>query len=262
MSDLFNYCNDPDLWKESGKRIADRRKQLGMRFTTDLSKTLSAYSSSTRQHIAEWEHGEKCINKLCDLAALCKVLECDPEYITCQCDTLRKKNEDPLKRSGLLESSINILSDSIKTLEEHFDFLTNAPMEKIVPFYDSLEDPEDSLPYEEENLTIKRMGKERFIKENNATAIVINFLLGHYELILTLFDYLQLAYGLNELTPGNDTNRFTDSLQYDPIDNGFYTITPNRKRYIIEQEFIHRLRRAVTSEYEKYGPDHIPGTSE
>ena len=30
MSDLFNYCNDPDLWKESGKRIEARRKELGI----------------------------------------------------------------------------------------------------------------------------------------------------------------------------------------------------------------------------------------
>lgn len=258
MSDLYNYCNDPDLWKESGKRIAARRKQLGMRFTTDLSKALSGYSSSTRQHIAEWEHGEKCINKICDLAALCRILECDPEYITCQCDTLRKENDDPLKRSGLLESSINILSDSIKTLEEHFDFLTTAPMEKIVPFYDSLDDPEDLLPYEDENLSIKRMGKERFIKENNVTAIVINFLLGHYELILTMYEYLKLAYGLNELTP--DTA--TDNLQYDPMNHGFYYITPTRARFVAEQELIYKLRLAVTSEYEKYGPGHIPGTSE
>ena len=155
MSDLFNYCNDPDLWKESGKRIEARRKELGMRFKTDLSKAFSEYSPCTRQQIADWEKGNLCINKITDLATLSRILQCDPEYITCQCDTIRKEYADPVDRFGLSENTLHTLENDVLQSKQNYD-------------------PEKET-------------------QNYFNAYIINFLFEHIEIIEALNDLIDIS---------------------------------------------------------------------
>ncbi|MBR7046436.1 MAG: helix-turn-helix transcriptional regulator [Lachnospiraceae bacterium] len=108
MRDFLHYSTDPDLWKQSGSRIAERRKALGLSKIA-LADRISEITSCDRQTVSAWEHGKAPINKLIQLGAVCKILECDPEYITCQCDTLRKQFADPAARFGLSEQALEVL---------------------------------------------------------------------------------------------------------------------------------------------------------
>lgn len=108
MRDFLYYSTDPALWKQSGSRIAERRKALGLSKIA-LAEKISAFTSCDRQTVSAWEHGKSPIIKLIQLGAVCQILECDPEYITCQCDTLRKQFADPVARFGLSEQSLEAL---------------------------------------------------------------------------------------------------------------------------------------------------------
>lgn len=112
MRDFLDYSTDPDLWKLSGSRIAERRKALGLSKIA-LADRISEITSCDRQTVSAWEHGKAPINKLIQLGAVCQILECDPEYITCQCDTLRKQYADPAARFGLSEQSFSILEENL-----------------------------------------------------------------------------------------------------------------------------------------------------
>lgn len=108
MYNFLDYANRPDLWKLSGERIRERREQLG--YTQDsFAEKISDYSRCNRQNVIKWENGKAPINKLIQLGAVCQILECDPEYITCQCDTLRKQFADPAARFGLSEQALEVL---------------------------------------------------------------------------------------------------------------------------------------------------------
>lgn len=228
MSDLFNYCNDPDLWKESGKRIEARRKELGMRFKTDLSKAFSEYSPCTRQQIADWEKGNLCINKITDLATLSRILQCDPEYITCQCDTLRKEYADPVDRFCLSEKVLDTLSDAVSRLEKNYD---------------------NSL------ITKALYNKKSYIYMNNIAADVTNFLFEHIEIIIALYDLRELSlYPLedtetvNYIGPDGKAKQI-DSFMESP-DIGAYLINNKQARFIAEQQLIEKLRNALEKDYE------------
>lgn len=119
MSDLYDYCNNPELWKKSGMRIKKRRKELNIKSMDKFGEMISESSPIDRRLIGQIEAGKISINKINTLAAFCRVLQCDPEYITCQCDTLRKENADPVKRFWLSENTLNILSAD--TVNRNYD---------------------------------------------------------------------------------------------------------------------------------------------
>lgn len=108
MCNFLDFSNDPVLWKKSAERIVERRNALGLsqkRFIEELNK----YVPCKRSTVSRWENAVCPINKLEHLGAVCRILECDPEYITCQCDTLRKQFADPVSRFGLSEQSFTVL---------------------------------------------------------------------------------------------------------------------------------------------------------
>lgn len=132
MYNLLDYSNKPDLWNLSGERIRERREQLG--YTQDsLAEKISEYSRCDRQNVIKWENGKAPINKLIQLGAVCQILECDPEYITCQCDTLRKEYSDPVSRFGLSEDTLGFLEEAETVhrneIEEWNTYFASTPIE-------------------------------------------------------------------------------------------------------------------------------------
>lgn len=107
MSDLYDYINNSDLWKESGNRICSRRKKKNISSQGKLADLLNV----GRELVIDWEKGHQPIIKTADLAALARILEVDPEYITCQCDTLRKENQNIVSLTGLSEKALEILKN-------------------------------------------------------------------------------------------------------------------------------------------------------
>ena len=214
MSDLFNYCNDPDLWKESGKRIEARRKELGMRFKTDLSKAFSEYSPCTRQQIADWEKGNLCINKITDLATLSRILQCDPEYITCQCDTIRKEYADPVDRFGLSENTLHTLENDVLQSKQNYD-------------------PEKET-------------------QNYFNAYIINFLFEHIEIIEALNDLIDISlFPDNDTETVTYKGPDGELIQIDNYLNGppvcAYLVNNRQARFIAEQQLIEKLRKVLSA---------------
>lgn len=111
LMDYWKSVPGSELLIESGKRIVKRRKALKISQSALLDYIRQNTGIKSRTVISEWEHGKRKIETLGQLAALADLLQCDPEYITCQCDTLRKEYSDPVSRFGLSE-------ESFKTLEK------------------------------------------------------------------------------------------------------------------------------------------------
>lgn len=105
MSHLYDYSVNEKLWKESGDRIRQLRRMRGITSLDALADLLGV----ERRLPGRWETGKEPIKKLADLAALAKVLECDPEYITCQSDTLYLYKDNPSKLFGLSEATLDAL---------------------------------------------------------------------------------------------------------------------------------------------------------
>lgn len=138
MSDLYDYINNSDLWKESGNRICSRRKKKNISSQGKLADLLNV----GRELVIDWEKGHQPIRKTADLAALARILEVDPEYITCQCDTLRKENQNIVSVTGLSEEAIRFLKDenealspfceTVSGLIEEREFLSKLTAIKVV----------------------------------------------------------------------------------------------------------------------------------
>lgn len=108
MSDFYDYIKSPDLWKKSGKRIQERRKEKGITSQGQLADLIGV----ERRLPGEWEIGKHHIKSTADLAALARILEVDPEYITCQIDTYRAEHADAAAKYGLSEETLSFLSES------------------------------------------------------------------------------------------------------------------------------------------------------
>ena len=111
MTLLDYYRSDPgsDILIESGKRIRGRREEMKLTQAKLLERIRNDAGIKHTSVISGWEHGTEKIDKTGQLAALADALQCDPEYITCQCDTLRKGYADPVQRFGLSEQSFHVL---------------------------------------------------------------------------------------------------------------------------------------------------------
>lgn len=107
MSDFYDYITDSDLWAESGKRIRQLRLKKGITSQEKFSDMVGC----ERRLPGRWETGKAPIIKTADLAMVCRILDCDPDYITCQCDTIRKNNDNIVSVTGLSEDAIEVLRD-------------------------------------------------------------------------------------------------------------------------------------------------------
>lgn len=138
MSDLYDYINNSDLWKESGNRICSRRKKKNISSQGKLADLLNV----GRELVIDWEKGHQPIIKTADLAALARILEVDPEYITCQCDTLRKENDNIVSVTGLSEKAVRFLKEendvyspfcgTVSGLIEQREFFTKLTTIKVI----------------------------------------------------------------------------------------------------------------------------------
>ena len=138
MSDLYDYINNADLWKKSGERIRQLRRARGISSLEKFGDMLGV----ERRLPGRWEKGKEPINKLADMAALTKILGCDPEYITCQCDTLRKENQNIVSVTGLSEKAIRFLKEenevlspfceTVSDLIEQREFFTKLTAIKVI----------------------------------------------------------------------------------------------------------------------------------
>lgn len=220
MRDFLYYSTDPALWKQSGSRIAERRKALGLSKIA-LAEKISAFTSCDRQTVSAWEHGKSPIIKLIQLGAVCKILECDPEYITCQCDTLRKQFADPAARFGLSEQSLEALeaAPGPEGFSSVVDFVLCS--ENVRQAFRSLL----KLNYRilEEDRMIREQFPEDYEKEQKYSKEIES------QLILTGdFDGMIMP----------KTDFYTDPY-------GQYVVLPEQARYIAEQQLIAEIRKAL-----------------
>ena len=220
MRDFLYYSTDPDLWKLSGSRIAERRKALGLSKIA-LADRISEITSCDRQTVSAWEHGKAPINKLIQLGAVCQILECDPEYITCQCDTLRKQYADPAARFGLSEQSFSILEENLgsKDAAAVADFVLCS--DGVRQAFRSLLKLNDGI-LEKDRSIWERSSKEyeKLQKRRNEIKTQVIFEAGFKGTIMPKTDF------------------FTDSY-------GQYVVHPEQARYIAEQQLIAEIRKAL-----------------
>lgn len=220
MYNFLDYANRPDLWKLSGERIRERREQLG--YTQDsFAEKISDYSRCNRQNVIKWENGKAPINKLIQLGAVCQILECDPEYITCQCDTLRKQFADPAARFGLSEQALEVLeaAPGPEGFSSVVDFVLCS--ENVRQAFRSLL----KLNYRilEEDRMIREQFPEDYEKGQKYSKEIES------QLILTGdFDGMIMP----------KTDFYTDPY-------GQYVVQPEQARYIAEQQLIAEIRKAL-----------------
>ena len=96
---------------ESRRRIVKRRKDPDKRAGKLTQEQLSEQLDLTRKTVGNWEAGHTHIESVGQLAALSEILECDIEYLTCQCDTLRKENQNAVELYGLSEKALMKLQE-------------------------------------------------------------------------------------------------------------------------------------------------------
>ena len=221
MRDILYYSTDPDLWKLSGSRIAERRKALGLSKIA-LADRISEITSCDRQTVSAWEHGKAPINKLIQLGAVCQILECDPEYITCQCDTLRKQYADPAARFGLSEQSLEVLeaASGSEGFSSVVDFVLCS--ENVRQAFRSL------LKLNYRILEEDRMIREQFPEDYEQSQQHKNDNLGRFALV----------NGELVLVPVEKLDIYGDEF-------GQYIVDPVQARYIAEQQLIAEIRKAL-----------------
>lgn len=153
MVNYLHYLDTPALWKESGSRIRKRRESLGIKSRKAFSEQISKYTACGTDTIKAIESGREPIKRLAPLGAICTVLDCDPEYITCQCDTLRKENADPVQRFGLSEQSFAVLEQNPDKdgIAPAIDFVlcsgnVRQALKSLLKVYESISETETAFP--------------------------------------------------------------------------------------------------------------------
>ena len=153
MVNYLHYLDTPALWKESGSRIRKRRESLGIKSRKAFSEQISKYTACGPDTIKAIESGRESIKRLAPLGAICTVLDCDPEYITCQCDTLRKENADPVQRFGLSEQSFAVLEQNTdkEGIAPAIDFVlcsgnVRQALKSLLTVYESISETETAFP--------------------------------------------------------------------------------------------------------------------
>ena len=223
MCNFLDYSKKPDLWKISGKRIRERRKQLGYRSKDSFAEKISTLIPlNGSESVGIWERGQAPINKVEQLAAVCQILECDPEYITCQCDTLRKEYAEPAARFGLSESAFAVLEqDTGKSgFAPVIDFLLNN--KEVRQSFRSLLNLHDGIKAEEKSMTAEeKRSAEEYAKEHDTALIVFND-----------------PHGKLNFADIPKTDFYKDSF-------GQYIVDPGQAVYIAEQQLIAEIRKAI-----------------
>ncbi len=115
MCNSFHICTLLDYWKaredeavliECGNRITNRREEPAKRAGKLTQEQLAEQLDISVRTVINWENGHKHINNVGQLALLSEILECDIEYLTCQCDTLREENQNAVELYGLSEKAL------------------------------------------------------------------------------------------------------------------------------------------------------------
>ena len=153
MVNYLHYLDTPALWKESGSRIRKRRLSLGIKSRNAFSEQIGKYTACGTDTIKAIESGREPIKRLAPLGAICTVLDCDPEYITCQCDTLRKEYADPVQRFGLSEQSFAVLEQNTvkEGIAPAIDFVlcsgnVRQALKSLLTVYESISETETAFP--------------------------------------------------------------------------------------------------------------------
>lgn len=124
LIDYWNAEEDGAVLIECGKRIIKRRKDPDKRAGKLTQEQLSEQLDLTRKTVGNWEAGHTHIETVGQLAALSEILECDIEYLTCQCDTLRKENQNAVELYGLSEEAFIAL--------QNMDFWTRSMVSSLL----------------------------------------------------------------------------------------------------------------------------------
>ena len=114
VSTLLDYSkakNGDAVLIESGNRIANRRRDPNKKAGKLTQEQLAELLECSDRNVKKWENAKTPINSIKDLSALSEILECDIEYLTCQCDTLRKENQNAVELYGLSEHALDILHE-------------------------------------------------------------------------------------------------------------------------------------------------------
>lgn len=223
MFTLLDYWNsDPGsaILSESGRRIVERRNALNIKQKALLEHIRQHAGIKSRTIISEWEHGKRRIETIGQLAALADLLQCDPEYITCQSDTLRKAYHDPAQRFGLSEQSFAVLEHAPERAR-------SAVTASFV-----LENMEVTLAL----YSILRLHRDKRMSEPAET----------------LIDFMNDKKEEERLKSGEDVafikgGEYSLHHRLDLVkdDNRQYTISQNQAAFIAEQQLIDEIRKAL-----------------
>ena len=130
--------NHSTIRQNIGDRITERRKQMGYNSQSDFVKALypdtvdeSKPLESKRKKISYWESGKHEPN-IEDLLLLCKVLDCDTDYLLGKIDTPHKATADIVSTTGLSEEAVNVLM-GMKKAKDSKPISENSPSLKRVP---------------------------------------------------------------------------------------------------------------------------------
>lgn len=210
-----------DILIESGKRIRYLRKKKKISIEKLVTLIRDAgIGIKAKSVISKWENGIKPIETIGQLAALADLLGCDPEYITCQCDTLRKEYADPVQRFGLSEQSFAVL--------EHAPERARSAV------------------------------TASFVLENMEVTLALYSILRLYhdkrmsEPAETLIDFMNDKETEERLRSGEDVafirgGEYSLHHRLDLVkdDNRQYTISQNQATFIAEQQLIDEIRKAL-----------------
>lgn len=243
LLDYWNSAPGSAILTESGRRIVERRNALKISQAALLEHLRQHAGIKSRTIISEWEHGKRRIETIGQLAALADLLQCDPEYITCQSDTLRKEYHDPARRFGLSEQSFAVLEMS----EE----LAAIDRKIIQQFPD--------VPADE-------------IGSQNATADMVNFVLENdsvHNAFCSLLGLLRdrdenadrtasawpdkpdsqirdkIAAGEILPFPKDGGTAYHSYLDFMKDDNSMYAVSGKQAAFIAEQQLIAEIRKAL-----------------
>lgn len=232
LLDYWNSDSGSAILTESGRRIVERRNALNIKQKALLEHVRQHAGIKSRTVISKWEHGTKKIETIGQLAALADLLQCDPEYITCQSDTLRKEYHDPARRFGLSEQSFAILEhapEKARSAVTASFVLEN--MEVTLALYSLLKvhlDKGMSEPAE----TLIDFGNDKRMEERLKSGEDVAFVKGN-------------EYSLHH------------RLDLVKDDNRQYTISQKQAAFIAEQQLIDEIRKAL-ERTDKTAPELYP----
>lgn len=221
LLDYYRSDSGSDILIESGKRIRGRRKEMKLTQKELLERIRNDAGIKYTSIISGWENGTEKIDKTGQLAALADALQCDPEYITCQCDTLRKEYADPVQRFGLSEQALKVMeaAPGPEGFSSVVDFVLCS--ENVRQAFRSLLKLNDRI-LEKDRAIWERSSKEyeKLQKRRNEIKTQVIFGAGFKGTIISKTDFLTDSYGQ-------------------------YVIRPEQARYIAEQQLIAEIRKAL-----------------